>query len=177
MPRGEDCADCIYFHRNRDFGHPACFAHRPCITRSGYNPSLCEFCESNRGSWDPFSRELTRWRRELARHSNRMGGSGSWPFSASFTSFFEVVLPTDSDAGSRSRGPSPQQGRGSHSGSPFARNHTRASSTDSRASRPSRFSQRDRYGRAASRAVAWLPTPFPVAFTLPSPFSPARRPR
>ena len=149
MPRGRDCNDCESFARRAEFNHPACAVHRPCITRFGYEPDLCEFCGVNRGSWEPYSQDLARWRRELARHSNRMGGSESWPFSANFTSFFGVLLPADSDAGSRDRVRSPRQGRGSHSDSPFARNNTRASSTSSRDSRPPRSSRRDWYERAA----------------------------
>ena len=165
MPRGRDCNDCESFARRAEFNHPACVVHRPCITRFGYEPDLCEFCGVNRGSWEPYSQDLARWRRELARHSKRMGGSGSWPYSATFTSFFGVLLPTDSDAGSRDRVHSPQQGRGSHSDSPFARNNTRASSASSHDSHPPRSSRRDRYDRAASWAVTRPSSPFPLPFS------------
>ena len=119
MSRGRKCSECDFYSRKLDFGHPTCLDHRPCRTRSGYEPALCDSCDLNRSSWDPISRELSRWRHELRMHSNRMGGAEYWPFEASFSSFFEVVLASGSETGSRSRGHSPQRGRGSRSGSPL----------------------------------------------------------
>ena len=149
MARGRDCDACDYFSRRPEYGHPDCFIHRPCITRGGYEPTLCEYCNFNRGAWDHFSPELAGWRRVLDRHAERVGGPEPWLFAATFTQFFEVVLPTaDEDNGSRSRGRTPQQGRGSLSGSPFARNNTQVSPSTFHDSRSPRSSRRDGRGSA-----------------------------
>ena len=149
MSRGRKCSDCDYYRRHLDFNHDTCLDHRPCITRSGYEPALCDACNFNRGSWDPFSRRLTLWRRELFMHSNRMGGAGIWPFEASFSAFFEVVLASGSDAGSRSRDRSPHEGRGSRAASPLPRARSPARSSASRPSRSPRSAPRVRVGHAA----------------------------
>ena len=75
MSRDRKCSECDYYSRHLDFGHATCLEHRPCITRGGYEPALCDACDFNRGLWDPISHQLTLWRHELAMHSHRMGGA------------------------------------------------------------------------------------------------------
>ena len=150
MSRGRKCSDCAHYDRKPDFGHPTCLDHRPCITRSGYDPTLCDSCDSNRRSWDPISRDLSGWRRELRVYSNHMGGAEFWPFEASFSAFFEVVLASGSESGSHSRGRSPRRGRGSRARSPSPRTRSHAHSSSSRHSRSAHSNSRDRDGRSAA---------------------------
>ena len=129
------CSECHYYSGNLDFGHDACLEHRACHTRRDYNPNVCVVCRDNRKVWKPLSPSLSEWRRELALHCRRLGGEDLWPFKAAFSSFFEVVLYTGSDSGSRLRNPLPQRGRGSRSTTPLPRAQSTARSLASCRSR------------------------------------------
>ena len=116
--------DCRSYRINYVFGHDACLDHRPCHTHRGYVPSSCNTCKENRRLWEPLSDSMLWWHRHLSMNCARLGGEDFWAYEVAFTSFFEVLLDTGSEAGSRSRDLLPlSHGWGSHSAAsrPLAR--------------------------------------------------------
>ena len=110
-----DCYYCQSYRLRTEFGHEYCVDQRPCHTRWGYVPANCITCSDNHRVWEPMSQMMFGWWLSLSMNCRRLGGNDLWAYREAFTSLFEVLLDTGSEAGSRSSDFSPlSHGRGSH---------------------------------------------------------------
>ena len=148
------CTDCNYYWSHLDFGHNACLEHHDCHTRRGYDPSVCDNCRENRRNWEPLSASISEWRSELALHCRRLGGEDCWAYKTALSSFFEVLLNTESESGSCSCDPSPRSmGQGSRSAGLLPLTRSTARSPVSRRSRSPPASR----GRRDDRSAGFRP--------------------